>query len=100
MPGKLLRHALLALGTMLLTCAASSAQAPLTLATSPPPTLTAGTEARIRIRVAGGTQPLKWRVSSGKLPPGLKLNPTKGTISGTPTTPGTYNCELTVTDSS
>lgn len=76
------------------------AQTPLTITTSSLPNATVGTETHIGIRVTGGTQPLAWKVSSGKLPPGLKLNPTKGTISGTPTTPGTYSCELTVTDSS
>ena len=77
-----------------------SAQGPLTIATSSLPDATVGTETLIGIRVSGGTQPLAWKVSSGKLPPGLKLNPAKGTISGTPTAPGTYNFELTVTDSS
>ena len=34
----------------------------------------------------------------GQLPPGLTLNPNSGLISGTPTTPGTYNPQITVSD--
>jgi len=76
------------------------AQTPLTLTTTSLPNTTVGSNANLQIRITGGTQPLTWRVSGGKLPPGLKLNAAKGTISGTPTTPGTYSCELTITDSS
>lgn len=36
--------------------------------------------------------------SEGQLPPGLSLNASTGLISGTPTTPGTYNQQITVTD--
>ena len=80
--------------------AIAQAQTPLTITTSSLPNVTVGTNTQIGIRVTGGTQPLTWRVSSGKLAPGLKLNTAKGTISGTPTAPGTYNFELTVVDSS
>jgi hypothetical protein len=76
------------------------AQTPLTITTSSLPNATVAAETQIEIRVSGGTQPLTWKVSNGKLPPGLKLNSAKGTISGTPTAPGTYNFELTVIDSS
>jgi hypothetical protein len=76
------------------------AQTPLVITTTSLPSTTVGSNANIQIRVTGGTQPLTWKVSGGKLPPGLKLNGAKGTISGTPTTPGTYTCEFTITDSS
>ncbi|MCL2872651.1 MAG: putative Ig domain-containing protein [Betaproteobacteria bacterium] len=36
--------------------------------------------------------------SSGTLPPGLTLDPTTGIISGTPTTAGTFNFNVTATD--
>lgn len=36
------------------------------------------------------TSPLTWSVTSGQLPPGLTLGATDGTISGTPTTEGSY----------
>jgi len=53
----------------------------------------------MRIAVIGGTLPLTWKISGGKLAPGLKLNSTRGVIAGTPTAPGIYDFEVTVTDS-
>jgi hypothetical protein len=37
------------------------------------------------VSVAGGGPPYSFNVSTGQLPPGLSLNPTTGSISGTPT---------------
>ena len=37
--------------------------------------------------------------TSGQLPPGLTLNPNTGVLSGTPTAPGPYSFNVTVTDS-
>jgi large repetitive protein len=37
-----------------------------------------------KLATLGGVQPVKWSIVSGKLPSGLKLSPTTGTISGTP----------------
>jgi hypothetical protein len=51
------------------------------------------------LAVGGGSSPYHFSVSSGALPPGVSLNPTTGTLSGTPTTPGTYSFEVMVTDS-
>jgi hypothetical protein len=54
--------------------------------------------------VYGGTAPYRWTLASGSLPPGLQI--ATGTASvpdyltGIPTTPGSYNFTLTVTDSS
>jgi len=50
------------------------------------------------LAASGGTAPYLWSVSNGALPDGLPLS-TSGIISGTPTTPGTYNFDLGVTDS-
>ena len=47
-------------------------------------------------RASAGVAPLKW-TEVGTLPPGLKLT-TGGTLSGTPTTAGTYNFAVTMTD--
>ncbi|GEM_PF-2997140 len=49
------------------------------------------------LAVSGGTTPLIWSVFSGTLPPGLSLS-TGGVISGTPTTSGTSNFTVRVTD--
>ena len=45
----------------------------------------------------GGAPPYTFTVVSGSLPPGLTLD-SGGAIGGTPTTPGTYCFEVTVTD--
>ncbi len=46
-----------------------------------------------------GTAPLHWSVASGKLPGGLGLNSSSGTISGMPTAAGTSTFAVKVTDS-
>jgi hypothetical protein len=40
---------------------------------------------------SGGTAPFTWVVDTGSLPDGLSLNSSSGTISGTPTSTGTFN---------
>ncbi|MHC4712102.1 MAG: putative Ig domain-containing protein [Planctomycetota bacterium] len=47
----------------------------------------------------GGTTPYTWSIDSGSLPAGLSLGSSTGTISGTPTTSGTSNFTVKVTDS-
>jgi putative Ig domain-containing protein/endonuclease/exonuclease/phosphatase family protein len=41
----------------------------------------------------------KWSVAGGSLPPGMTLTASTGTVSGTPTTRGTFNFNARVTDS-
>jgi DNA-binding beta-propeller fold protein YncE len=50
----------------------------------------------------GGSGPRTWSIvdGSGSLPPGMSLSPSIGIISGTPTTPGTYNFTVQVVDGS
>jgi len=100
MRGRFARCAGAAIWLVLGASAGLWAQAALTITTTSLPSVTAGTFARLKIAVTGGAEPLTWRVSGGKLPPGLKLNPTKGGISGVPSAPGVYNFEVSVTDSS
>jgi hypothetical protein len=45
----------------------------------------------------GGQAPYTWARTAGALPPGLSLG-SGGTVSGTPTTPGTYQFTATLTD--
>ena len=52
----------------------------------------------VTLNATGGTAPLTWSVASGALPPGLSLSPV-GSISGTPSTPGTSNFTVAVHDS-
>jgi hypothetical protein len=47
----------------------------------------------------GGKPPYKWSISAGSLPPGLNLSTSSGSISGTPTTAGTFSFTTKVTDS-
>jgi hypothetical protein len=52
----------------------------------------------LKLAAYGGLEPYTWSIS-GTLPPGLKLHPATGVISGTPTTAGDYDFVVTVTDS-
>ncbi|MGH3117908.1 MAG: Ig domain-containing protein [Gaiellales bacterium] len=47
---------------------------------------------------SGGVQPYTWSVVTGELPPGLELPRRENTISGTPTTAGTFTFTVRVTD--
>ena len=58
----------------------------------------AGSPYSASLAASGGTSPYTWSLASGSLPPGLSLA-ANGTISGSPTTAGTYNFTANVTDS-
>jgi parallel beta-helix repeat protein len=47
---------------------------------------------------SGGTSPLSWSIAHGALPAGLSLDPASGLISGTPTTAGTVDFVVQVSD--
>ena len=51
------------------------------------------------LTATGGTPPYSWSVSDGDLPPSLSLNSTDGTLSGTPTAPGTFSFMANLQDS-
>jgi hypothetical protein len=51
------------------------------------------------LAATGGVTPYTWAVISGSLPAGLSLNSGTGEISGTPTSSGTSNFTVEVTDS-
>src|SRR5690606_35887000 len=50
------------------------------------------------LTATGGNAPYSFTVSAGDLPPGLLLARTNGTISGTPTTLGSFPVTILVTD--
>ena len=50
------------------------------------------------LTASGGTPPFTWGLASGNLPPGVTLTST-GSLSGLPSTPGTFNFTLQVNDS-
>jgi hypothetical protein len=53
-----------------------------------------------QLQLAGGTAPVHWKVTSGKLPTGLLLNGNTGAITGIPTVNGTFVSVIRATDSS
>ena len=67
--------------------------------TPPPAPFTVGTSPGAVLSPAGGSGPYLFAVApGGSMPPGLTLN-ADGSLSGTPTTAGTYTVPIVVTDS-
>src|SRR5581483_191166 len=62
------------------------------------PNATAQTAYNTVVSVSGGSAPYQFSTIWGTLPPGLTLNATTGTISGTPVMPGTYDFSVKATD--
>lgn len=81
-----------------LTCTAKSQD--LQMQVPPPQGALVGQQYAMPVTVTGGIMPYTWQVESGELPPGLKLQPHKGSIVGTPTAAGTYRFTIGVVDSS
>lgn len=59
---------------------------------------TAGSTYRAALKTAGGVKPLKWRVVRGRLPSGVRLSPTLGTLAGTPDRAGRYRVTVEARD--
>lgn len=65
------------------------------------PTPTVGTPYSVTLTGDGGVPPYIFSISSGSLPPGLvltQINDTQATITGVPTTNGTFNFTVQITD--
>ncbi len=71
---------------------------PLEIVTQSLPPGSDQTPYRVRLDARGGTTPVRWKVTEGKLPPGLELNPDTGVITGTPGRGGEISVGLTATD--
>jgi len=71
----------------------------ITITTTTLPNGTVNTAYSQTLTSTGGTGTVTWSLDSGSLPPGLSLN-SSGTISGTPTTAGTYTFMVEAEDSS
>lgn len=69
----------------------------LTIGTSELPDATSGVAYSRTLAAIGGRPEFSWLIESGSLPPGLSLAQA-GTISGTPSTAGTFNFVVKVTD--
>jgi len=71
------------------------------ITTSPPlPDGNEGISYSVTLSGDGGNPPYTWSVFSGALPPGLSLNSVTGEISGIPTSAGSYQFQIHMTDSS
>lgn len=65
------------------------------------PTLPSGVLANsysVSLAASGGHAPYQWGIASGSLPAGLKLDSATGTLSGSPTSAGTYSLNIQATD--
>jgi len=62
------------------------------------PAATLGHSYSAAISVSGGTAPYSFKTTVGQLPPGLAVNASTGSISGTPKTAGSYNFTIFVVD--
>src|SRR5262245_27561122 len=71
----------------------------LVVTTPSAPPGTVGTPYSLRLS-AEGSGSRAWSLASGQLPPGLTLDPSTGTIAGTPTTAGVYQFRVRVRDDS
>jgi subtilisin family serine protease len=72
---------------------------PPTITTTSLPNGTVGASYNEMLQATGGTTPYAWSLDSGSLPPGLSLAPSTATITGTPTSAGTFSFTAQVTDS-
>ncbi|GEM_PF-3878918 len=70
----------------------------LSITTNTLPSGQVGTAYSTTVAASGGTTPYVWSISAGALPTGLSLAASTGIISGTPTTAGTSNFTIKVTD--
>ena len=80
--------------------AAPAAGEPLTITTQSLPRWAAHFPYDFPLHAEGGTPPLRWKVVSGALPPGVELDAERGRLRGAPSSAGEFYFALTVTDSS
>jgi hypothetical protein len=75
------------------------AQGSLRITTNSLPKGIAGSTYQTAIVATGAAPPYAWQLVDGKLPTGLKLSASRGTIAGAPSSPGDYKFTVAVTDS-
>lgn len=73
---------------------------PVKVLTQDLPPAVAGNSYQAMLVATDGTEPYTWTVVSGGLPAGLNLDPSTGTITGTPAVSGTWTLTFMVTDAS
>jgi hypothetical protein len=72
----------------------------LVITTPAPSSAILGSNFSFPLVATGGSAPYTWHLVEGQLPPGLRLRPHKGDISGTPTTAGEFHFTVAAADSS
>jgi hypothetical protein len=72
--------------------------AKLTVITPPAKKARVGKLYSLKLRTTGGVAPLKWKVTKGPFPKGVKLDKTTGVLSGKPTKAGRYRVTVEATD--
>src|SRR5690348_5442422 len=82
-----------------LAVSTSNSGSSVSITTSSMPTATVGTSYSKALSASGGTSPYTWGIISGSLPPGLSLNSSTGTVSGTPSQQGMATFTVKVSDS-
>jgi len=73
---------------------------PITLITRALPQAMTGNRYQAQVQARGGRWPLRWEIVGGTLPPGLRLDPNSGLLSGSPTEGGEFNFAIRIIDSS
>jgi hypothetical protein len=73
--------------------------APFSFTSSSLPSAAVGVAYNAAISASGGVSPMTWGITAGSLPAGLTLSTSTGVVSGTPTTAGTSNFTVQITDS-
>jgi len=63
------------------------------------PAATVNKAYKYQLNVDGGTPPIHWKISAGKLPTGLTISTSTGTITGKPSKTGTFGFTVMATDS-
>ena len=78
---------------------AAVVKTPVFVKTTSLPTGQAGIAYSTTLTADGGNSPYRWSIASGSLPAGLTLDPSTGTIAGTPATAGTSTFKVGAEDS-
>ena len=73
---------------------------PLVLVTRALPQAQSGNRYQVQLQARGGRLPLRWETVEGTPPPGLRLDPNSGLLSGVPTEGGEFNFAIRLSDSS
>jgi hypothetical protein len=71
---------------------------PLAASAPAPPRAEVGRTYKATVTATGGLAPLAFAEAGGTVPPGLKVDPASGAVSGKPTTAGTFTFKVGVTD--